>query len=431
MQKKTAVLLGAGSRGMLAYGPYARAHPEELEFVAVAEPQRERRERFAREHGIPPERCFASWEPLLQAGKLADLLFNCTMDQMHTASTLAALAAGYDILLEKPMAHTLPDTLRLVQAADASGRLLITCHVLRYTAFFRTLRDILRSGRLGRIVNVDHRENLIYWHMAHSFVRGNWGNEATSAPMLLAKCCHDLDILGWLLGETFTHVSSFGTLTAFTPEQAPADAPLRCTDGCPHEERCKYYAPRFYARDGDSFLLNAVAADADAATRLKLLATTSPYGRCVWHCDNTVVDHQTVALETSAGTTVTLIMQGHGFEECRTMRHDGTLGTLQARLGGAGGNKITLRDHRSGTSEQIEVRDAAGGHGGGDFGLVAAFLRAARGEAEPDLPTARESLESHLLAFAAEEARKRRQVITLGRFRREAQANLLRATGTN
>lgn len=424
MQKKSAVLLGAGSRGTLAYGPYALVHPDELEFVAVAEPLRNRRERFAAEHGIPPERQFDSWEDLLAAGKLADLLFNCTQDRLHVASTLAALDAGYDILLEKPMAHSLADCLRLTQAAETAGRLLATCHVLRYTAFFRTLRDILRSGRLGRIVNVDHRENLIYWHMAHSFVRGNWRAESTSAPMLLTKCCHDLDILGWLLGQRFTHISSFGTLTAFRPEHAPPDAPPRCTDGCPHADDCKFYAPRFYAKDGDSHMLNAVAAGADAAERLQLLATTSPYGRCVWHCDNTVVDHQTVALNAEDGATVTLIMQGHGFEECRTMRYDGTLGTLQARLGGAGGNKITLRDHRSGASEQIEVQDADSGHGGGDFGIVAGFLRAARGETEPDLPTVADSLESHLLAFAAEEARVERSVVDVERFRHSARKAL-------
>ena len=426
--KKSAVMLGAGSRGLMAYGPYARAHPQELEFVAIAEPQRVRRERFAAEHNIPLARQFESWEQLLAAGRLADLLFNCTMDQHHTPSTLAALAAGYDVLLEKPMAHTLRDNLRLVQAAELHGRLLMTCHVLRYTAFFRTLREILRSGRLGRIINVDHRENLVFWHMAHSFVRGNWGVEASSAPMLLAKCCHDLDILGWLLGQPFVRLASFGSLTAFTPQQAPPDAPLRCTDGCPHAETCKFYAPRLYARDGDSFPLNAVALNTDAATRLELLATTSPYGRCVWHCDNTVVDHQTVALETRDGTTVTLIMQGHGFEECRTMRYDGTLGTLQARMGGDGGNKITLRDHRSGSSEQIDVQNTAGGHGGGDFGIVDSFLRASRNEPDADLPTARAALESHLLAFAAEEARKSGTVVELDRFRRDAQTDLLRET---
>ena len=167
------------------------------------------------------------------------------------------------------------------------------------------------------------------------------------------------------------------------------------------------------------FLLNAVAMDASAAERLELLASTSPYGRCVWHCDNTVVDHQTVALEAADGTTVTLIMQGHGFEECRTMRYDGTLGTLQARLGGHGGNKITLRDHHSGRTEQIPVQDAASGHGGGDFGIVASFLRASRGKPDKDLPTARESLESHLLAFAAEEARQSRKVVKLERYRRQ------------
>ncbi len=421
MSQITAVLLGAGGRGYRAYGPYALAHPDELRFVAVAEPIEDRRERFAEAHNIPPERRFASWEDLLAQGKIADTLLNCTMDQMHTASTTAALENGYDVLLEKPMAHLLLDNVRLVQTAEQYGRLLQICHVLRYTSFFRKMREIVGSGRLGRIINVDHRENLIYWHMAHSFVRGNWRNVATSAPMLLAKCCHDLDILPWILQQEVMRVSSFGSLTHFRPESAPEGAPQRCLDGCPAADECKFYAPRIYGHDGSAFTLNAVTYEPTAAARMKALET-SPYGRCVYHCDNDVVDHQTVSMEMNSGTTVTLIMQGHGFEECRTMRYDGTKATLQARFGGHDGNKITIRDHLSGTTETIDVKDAsASGHGGGDFGLVASFLRAVRGEPDDTLTSARVSLESHLLAFAAEEARLNGTVVSVSEFRQRAE----------
>lgn len=417
----TAVMLGAGGRGFRAYGPYALTNPEELRFVAVAEPLDDRRERFAQAHNIPPERQFKTWEDLLAQGKMADALFNCTMDQMHTASTLAALDAGYDVLLEKPMAHLLLDNVRLVQAAEDKGRLLQICHVLRYTAFFQQIRDIVQSGRLGRIINVDQRENLIFWHMAHSFVRGNWRNVATSAPMILAKCCHDLDILTWILQQEVVKLSSFGSLLHFRPENAPAGAPQRCMDGCPVAEDCKFYAPRIYGRDGDAFLLNAVTYTPTKEARMQALET-SPYGRCVYFCDNDVVDHQTVTMSMSDGTTVTLIMQGHGFEECRTMRYDGTRATLQARFGGNEGNKITIRDHRSGTTEYIEVKDAtASGHGGGDFGLIASFLKAMRGEPDDTLTSARASLESHLLAFAAEEARLNNTIVDMRQFRQKAE----------
>lgn len=424
----TAVMLGAGGRGYRAYGPYALAHPEELKFVAVAEPLADRRERFGDAHHIPQEHRFRSWEDLLAQGKLADALFNCTMDQAHTASTMAALHNGYEVLLEKPMAHQLLDNVRLVQTSEQLGRLLQICHVLRYTSFFRKIREIVQSGRLGRIINVDHRENLIYWHMAHSFVRGNWRNLETSAPMLLAKCCHDLDILPWVLQQQVARLSSFGSLTHFRPENAPAGAPLRCTDGCPVADDCKFFAPRLYGRDGDAFLLNAVTYEPTAEARLKLLPT-SPYGRCVYHCDNDVVDHQTVVMEMTDGTTVTLIMQGHGFEECRTMRYDGTRATLQARFGGQDGNKVTIRDHRSGTTEYIDVEDAsASGHGGGDFGLVASFLRAMRGEPDDSLTSARVSLESHLLAFAAEESRLNGTVIEMPHYRQQAEAGVRQPT---
>ena len=421
MAPLTAVMLGAGGRGYRAYGPYALAHPDQLQFVAVAEPIDDRRERFGDAHNIPPERRFRSWEDLIAQGKIADVLLNCTMDQMHTASTLAALENGYEVLLEKPMAHQLLDNVRLVQAAEAQGRLLQICHVLRYTAFFQTIREIVQSGRLGRIINVDHRENLIFWHMAHSFVRGNWCNQGTSAPMILAKCCHDLDILNWILDQQVERLSSFGCLSHFRPENAPAGAPPRCLDGCPAADECKFYAPRLYGRDGDLFLLNAVTYEPTAEARMKALET-SPYGRCVYYCDNDVVDHQTVNMEMPDGSTVSMIMQGHGFEECRTMRYDGAKATLQARFGGQDGHKITIRDHLSGSTEYVEVRDSSSsGHGGGDFGLIASFLRAVRGEPDNSLTTARESLESHLLAFAAEEARLNNTVVEMAEFRQRAE----------
>ena len=412
----TAVMVGAGHRGFDSYGPYALQHPEELRFVAVAEPDPQRRERFAAAHGIPPERRFAGWEELLSRPQMARALFNMTQDQMHHPSTIAALQAGYDVLLEKPMATRLEHVVDLVQTAERRGRLLQVCHVLRYTPFFSTLHAILESGRLGDIVTVEHRENVVYWHMAHSFVRGNWRNEALSSPMILAKCCHDLDILYWNLGAPVRALQSFGSLIHFRPENAPRGATARCTDGCPAASQCPFDARRLYldpARAG--WPVSVISLDSSLPARQRALET-GPYGRCVYRCDNDVVDNQTVNMHFENGPSVVLVMHGHSYYEGRTMRYDGTRATLRGRFA-AGFDSIEIHDHLTNRCEEVPIPRAASGHGGGDAGIVAGFVRALRGEAAP-LTSARASLESHLMAFAAEESRRNGTVIDMDAYRR-------------
>ena len=414
------VIVGAGGRGR-AYSKFAMQFPREMVVTAVADPIDERRQRIASEHDIPPERCFTSWEDVAKNGQMAQTLINCTMDRMHMESTVAALEAGYDVLLEKPMSPLLEENVRLVQLAEEKGRLLQVCHVLRYTPFWETIREIVQSGRLGRIVSIDHRENLIYYHMAHSFVRGNWRNLATSAPMILAKCCHDLDILYWIMRKQVVYLNSFGSLIHFHPENAPEGATKRCTDGCPVADDCKYYAPRLYANDNNGWPQNAVSLTLSAEARMEALRT-GPYGRCVYHCDNDVVDHQTINMELEDQTTITFTMQGHGDEECRTMRYDGTKASLYGKFSSRG-HKITIKDHLTGTVENIPViaRDESG-HGGGDYGIVRSFVNAVNGNPDDSVTTARESLESHLLAFAAEEARLNHNVVHMPEFRDRAEA---------
>ncbi len=419
-QPVTAVLIGAGLRGADAYAPYALAHPDELQFVAVAEPDQVRRTRFAAAHNIPQERQFSSWEEVVTQPKMADAVFNCTMDQTHYASGMAVLNVGYDMLLEKPMTNTLAETVELVQKADANGRFLQICHVLRYTPFFSTLHDILQSGRLGEIITVEHRENAAYWHMAHSFVRGNWRNESLSSPMILQKCCHDLDILYWNLGVPVKRVQSFGSLRHFRAENAPEGATLRCTDGCPVAETCPFDArPVYLNMLNESWPVNAIGSDLSLQGRREALET-GPYGRCVYHCDNTVVDNQTVNMEFEDGTTVVLFMHGHSHLEGRTMRYDGTRATLRGTFSGES-SKIEIHDHLTDIKERVKIPATDGtGHGGGDFGIVASFVRAMRGETEA-LTNARASLESHLMAFAAEESRQNNIVIDMAKFRRQAE----------
>ncbi len=422
MAPLNAVVLGAGGRGN-TYGAFALRYPQEMQIVAVAEPRADRRAQFVGQHDIAPENVFESWQDLVGAGKLGDVLINTTMDRMHTESTLAALEAGYDVLLEKPMSPDLYENVRLVQAAEEHGRLLQICHVLRYSPFFQKLREIVQSGRLGRIVSIDHRENLIYYHMAHSYVRGNWRNVAEGGPMILAKCCHDLDILYWMLRQPVVSLQSFGSLTWFKPENAPEGAPMRCTDGCPAAESCKYYAPHIYMPGGvgSPYMRGIVSLDQRPEAIMHELET-GPYGRCVYHCDNDVVDHQTLNMELGDGTTITLTMQGQGNYEGRSMRYDGTRATLYGRFT-EGGNKITIHDHLTGEVEDVPIipRDESG-HGGGDYGIVRSFLNAINGVPDDSVTTARESLESHLMAFAAEESRLTHSVIDLPEYRARVEA---------
>ncbi|MFX1379120.1 MAG: Gfo/Idh/MocA family protein [Promethearchaeota archaeon] len=242
----TAVLLGAGRRGFHVYGSYAIKNKRKLKFVAIAEPIKKRRENFAKLHQIPSNKCFRSWEDLLSKQKLADVAFICTQDQMHVEPTLLALDKGYHVLLEKPIASKLTDCIKIVQRVEKTDRILGVSHVLRYADFFLTIFKIIKSKLLGDIINISQRENVSWYHMAHSYVRGPWANVEKSSPIILTKACHDLDLLYWMVGSLPKKISSFGSLFHFKPENAPNGAPKYCLDGCPIKNTCNYYAPRTY-----------------------------------------------------------------------------------------------------------------------------------------------------------------------------------------
>lgn len=410
------LLVGAGNRGTHAYGPYEFAHPDQVRFTAVAEPDPVRRAHFADLHDISPERQFASWEEAIAHPQMAHAVLNTTMDQEHCTSAIALMRAGYDVLLEKPMATTAEDCRELVRVAEETGRTLQICHVLRFTDFFTKLYDIVNSGRLGRIVTIDHRENVSYWHMSHSFVRGNWGNTARSAPMILAKCCHDMDALSWIIKQPIKSLTSFGSLMHYRADQAPPGAPLRCTDGCPVQDTCLWYAPKLYGGiEGvpslSRFIVNALGPENDSPQAVWDKLTTSPYGKCVYHTDNDVVDHQVINMEFEDGLTCTFTMHGHSEREGRTMRWDGTKATLFGDFSSGRPLELRIYDHGHEDTPEIIRCDEGSGHGGGDEGLMNNFVRTMRGEQTPHTTTARVSLQSHLMCFAAEEARLGRKVV--------------------
>lgn len=432
------VVIGAGLRGRYSYGAHASAAG--VCIVAVVDPNEVRRQQLAADHGIAPEQQHPSVADWLAAPRVADAVIVATPDDQHLEPTLAALSAGYHVLLEKPMAQSVEECQRLVDAAEAADRQLHVCHVLRYTPFFRAIRDIVSSGRLGRIITVEHRENVDARHMAHSYVRGAYRRADTSNPMLLAKSCHDLDVLHWILDDPVVRVSSVGSLLHFRPDTPAAlgvEVPDRCTDGCPIEATCTFSAPRLYATAeridphagaGTAWFLRAFPLTdpptMDRASRLEAL-TTSPFGRCVYRCDNDVVDHQLVSMELASGTSVAFAMHGHSHDETRTMRYDGTLATLRATFGPD--PAITIHHHGTGEVDHVDLDAEAGStldHGGGDQGVLRAFAASLEAAAAPGagvadglITDARTSLESHVLGWAAEEARTTRTVVDLADFK--------------
>jgi predicted dehydrogenase len=399
-----AVMVGAGNRGWRVYGDYARAHPGDLHIVGVVEPDEARRERFAELVGLGPDQQFRTWDELVARPQLATAAINATLDRTHHPSTLALLEAGYDVLLEKPIATSSEECLDLVETAERLGRHLQISHVLRYAPFFSAIHDAVRSGSLGEVSAVDWRENLVYWHYVHSFVRGNWAHAATTGPMLLTKCCHDLDLLVWLFGPC-ERIASFGEQRHFTAERVGPEVPARCLDGCPYAETCNHYAPRVYldrlAENPKSFAVSAITLDPSPDGIMRALAE-GPYGRCAYRCGVDVVDHQVVLMQFGGGQAVSLTMNGASHVEGRTVRIDGTRATL---LANEARREIEVHTHASGETRRLDIPEAQGGHGGGDWGLIRAFLDGVRGMRHDALTSARESVESHFMAFAAEEAR--------------------------
>ncbi len=418
MKQVTLLIAGCGARGS-GYGRFALANPERAKVVAIAEPIPERRNAIGDAHNVPPEYRFNSWEEAARHPRLADAVLICTQDQMHEEPAIAFAQLGYDILLEKPMAPTAESCRRIVAAVKKAGVLFAVCHVLRYTAYTRKLKEVLASGAIGEIINIQHLEPVGYWHQAHSFVRGNWRNEEESSFMLLAKCCHDVDWLRYVMGQPCRQVQSFGTLKHFRPECAPKGAAARCLD-CPAEieKNCPYSAIKIYLRDrldkGHSgWPVNVLAHEVTRETIMDALRN-GPYGRCVYACDNDVVDNQVVNMLFDNGSTVSMTMTAFNSHGGRLTRIFGTRGSIDTDS-----NTITLFDFL--TNEKTIINTAIkndggilSGHGGGDGGLMDAFISAVA-EQDPSkiLSGTDETLESHLMVFAAEESRKTGKVMDI------------------
>ncbi len=405
------VVLGAGDRGR-TYAAYAKASPQEVQIVGVAEPNQVSREWFVKEYNLPADAVWLDWKDAVDARPDCDVMAICMPDALHHEPALACLDAGYHLLLEKPMARSWAECKDIEAKVEQTGKLVLVGHVLRYTVYFSKIKALLDAKVIGDVVSINHFEPVAYRHAAHSFCRGNWGNTERSTPMIVQKCCHDFDQFAWWLGEPCVAVSSFGSLMHFKAENQPAGAANRCLD-CPAaiERACPYSARKIYLESTDYRYPFADKSDEAMMVRLQ----DGPYGRCVYACDNDAVDNQIVNLAFGSGVTVSHSMQAYTYCGGRQTKIFGTHGEIVGD-----GRKITISDF---TTRTVTVWDAvleagsamASGHGGGDFGLMRYFVKQLQtGTTEDFIAIFKLSLASHVIAFAAEKSRLNRgQLIDL------------------
>jgi len=416
MKPINALLLGAGSRGADVYAGYARTNPAMLKIAAVAEPNAARREKIADLHHIPAEQAFTSWEEAFKRLPEVDAVIIATQDQMHYGPIMAAIERNLHILCEKPIVPHLDECRQIEKKAAAFSKVFMIAHVLKYTAFFSEIKELLCAGRIGRLIGINLVENVGHIHYSHSYVRGNWRRKGESSPMILAKSCHDMDIMHWLAASPCESLHSYGDLHYFKKENAPKDAPLRCLEGCPHSVECPYFAPKTYLTDHIGWPTNVITTDLSLEGRIAALEN-GPYGRCVFHCDNDVVDHQTVSMRFTNGVMANFIMTGFTAEIHRSISLFGTAGEIN---GDMEANTIRVSDFASKNTETIELGRQTGGHSGGDGRFITGFVNMIRGSGGDGRNMIRESFESHYMAFAAEQSRLEAKTIRLEDFKREA-----------
>lgn len=411
-RKLKAAIAGLGSRGKDAYAAAARLFPDKMEITAIADTDPAKVRETAEEYQVPEAACFASAEEMLAEDKLADVMIIATQDRQHVKHAVPALRKGYHLLLEKPISPNLEECRELVRTAKECGRQVIVCHVLRYAPFYMKLKEIIRSGTIGEIVSVMAIENVGWWHQAHSFVRGNWRNADITSPMILQKCCHDMDILLWLTEKTCKSVSSFGDTYLFRKERMPGGAAKRCLDGCKVKADCPFDAEKIYmdhkeygVRHGNrQWPLDVLTLHPTEESVWEALQS-GPYGRCVYDCDNNVVDHQVVNLNMTDGSTISLTMCGFTAEISRYTKFMGTKGEIIADMAA---NTIHITEFGKETRViHVKKSEDFSRHGGGDNRLVEDFLDMIIEGREPDGRTTSVecSMESHYCALAAEESR--------------------------
>ncbi|MCC9138594.1 Gfo/Idh/MocA family protein [Pontibacter silvestris] len=411
----TAVTLGAGSRGTV-YGNFAANFPDQLKIVGVAEPIPYRNDKYARKHQIPDENRFETWEQVFDKPKFADAIIISTPDALHYAPCMKALAMGYDVLLEKPIAPTEKECRDILKLAKKTGRIVAVCHVLRYAPYFVKMRELIGQGAIGEVISVQHFEPVEHMHMAHSYVRGNWHNSKETTPIILAKSCHDLDIIKWVINKPSHRIVAMGDLKWFRKENAPEGSTARCMDGCKVERECPYSAVRHYHDERKRLYVMDLPEDKSKHSDfiMNRLRTTN-YGRCVYRMDNDQPDHYITSIQFADNVTASFSMEAFTSYHGRRTRIMGSMGDMVGDM-----KELVITDFRTGKelklvpkAEDVENYKNSG-HGGGDWLLVRDFVQAVS-QQNPSLLTSTidESIESHIMGFMAEESRKRNKIMDI------------------
>lgn len=403
----TAITLGAGARGNV-YGNYAVTYPENLDIIGVAEPIKIRNERYTKKHNIPDSNRFDTWERVFERPKFADAVLITTPDNLHYGPCMKALEMGYDVLLEKPISPSEKECRDILRLTKTTGRIVAVCHVLRYAPYFIKLREVIQSGVLGKVVSVQHLEPIEHIHMSHSYVRGNWHNSKATTPIILAKSCHDLDILRWMLGKQCKSIQAFGELSWFRKENAPEGSTARCTDGCKVENSCPYSALNIYHKKRSwTYVFDLPEKKEEHSDYILNQLKTTNYGRCVYRMENDQPDHYVTNILFDDNVTASFSMEAFTSYDGRRTRVMGSLGDVVGDM-----TSMVHTDYLTG--KKTEWKQESDGHGGGDWRLVNDWLLAiSKKDASLLTSTIDQSIESHIMGFMAEKSRKTKKVVDI------------------
>ena len=399
VQTKKLVVFGLGHRGCI-YASFAKMHPDKFTLAAIIE--NDPKKIAVAEREFPNVPIFTDYHLFAEEKIEADLVAVATQDEMHREHSIAMMEAGYDLLLEKPISNNFADCVAIYNTSKKWGRKVFVCHVLRYTPFYSTVKNIIESGALGDVITIHASENVGYYHQAHSFVRGPWRNKAQSSPMILAKCCHDMDIIRYLMGERCISVNSYGELSYFKRKNTPADSAEYCSD-CSHKE-CLYNAQALYLTEGRQNFWNYLTVKEPTQANMLEGLQHSQYDRCVYKCDNDVVDHQVTIMRFENGKTACHTMTAFSKDIYRDLKIHGTKAEL---VGSIDSNWLEIR-HFGGSTETVNIDITAadvGDHMGGDYFMMDSLFNVLNGRAGKGITYLDVSIESHLMSFAAEESR--------------------------
>lgn len=394
-------MIGAGNRAR-KYLEYILSNPGEARLVAVVDPNELRRDEIAQKCNLPADRQYAAAEEFFAQGHIADAVIIVSPDNCHYAQSVAAINAGYHILLEKPVAQSVEEARDIARRAHQAGVVVNVCYVLHFHPYFIKLRELVNSGRYGRLVSVSHRAPVGIDRASHVYVRSMWGRKEKSGPLFTSKCCHDLDYLLWLTGAHCVRLGSYGTLRWFKEENAPAGSAARCVD-CKVEESCPYSAVDLYKRRKDwisNFDIKPGETLDDAIDRE---LHDGPYGRCIYRCDNNVTDRQTVTMELDNGVIVDMTL------DVFTTRNN-RVTTLLMTGAEIEGDESTIRvtTFRPRTTEIYDFSETLNAplHAGADLLTVKNFLDAIHGRPQDSHTSVEDAVESQELCDLIEQSRE-------------------------